>query len=451
MSERPRFRFELLDAVTAERRQRSVAGGLLAAGLRAGDRVAYVDTAGARMLCAVLGALRVGIVPVLTHAGLMPAERAELLADADPSLVLDDTDLARLERSGPAELAPWPLARPMHYTSGTTGRAKGVWSGVLSDADAAALLAEEVELWEFGAGDVHLVSSPLYHSVAVRWAGATLLSGGSVVVGAGFDAVSTAAAIAEFRPNTAFMVPAHMQRLFALEDLPRLDRFRLVAHAGSSCPESIKTKAIAAFGSERLWEFYGSTEGQFSAATATEWLERPGTVGRARPGRALSVDADGTIWCEVPPWARFEYWRRPEATADAWRPAVHDDSSWGAFTVGDLGRIDADGYLFLDGRRDDLVITGGVNVYPAEVERVLAQVPGVHEIAVFGVDDDRWGQRVCAAVVGDADPASLDAFARSHLAGFKRPKDYRLVEELPYTATGKLRRLDLASQLYPTE
>ncbi len=441
--------FELLDAATAESRQRRVAGGLLGAGLRAGDRVAYVDTTGSRMLCAVLAALRVGIVPVLTHAGLMPAERAELLADADPSLVLDDAALALLEESAPAELAPWPLARPMHYTSGTTGRAKGVWSGVLDEADAAALLAEEVDLWGFAAHDVHLVSSPLYHSVAVRWAGATLLSGGSVVLGGAFDASRTAAAIAEFRPNTAFMVPAHLQRLFALDELPPLDGFRLVAHAGSHCPEALKLKAIDAFGAERLWEFYGSTEGQFSAATSAEWLDRPGTVGRARPGRALSADDDGTIWCEVPSWARFEYWRRPEDTDRSWRPAVHDSAAWGAFTVRDLGRIDLDGYLFLDGRRDDLVITGGVNVYPAEVERVLSDAPGVAEIAVFGVEDDRWGQRLCAAVVGDATPATLAEYARTRLAGFKRPKDYVTVGELPYTATGKLRRNALADELYP--
>lgn len=448
----------MLTSTEAEQRQRQVASGLLARGLQRGDRVALVGTSGARMLCAVLGALRVGVVPVLTHAGLTDSERAELLDDAQPSLVLDDTALAELESRGetaPAELAPWPLARPMHYTSGTTGRAKGVWSGILDDADAAALLREEQELWGFGPDDVHLVSSPLYHSVAVRWAGATLLSGGTVILTGPFDAERAAAIIAGdpaagadgLVPNTAFMVPAHLQRLFSLDELPPLDSFRLVAHAGSACPDPLKRAAIDAFGVDTLWEFYGSTEGQFSAASAREWLEHPGTVGRARPGRTLSVDDDGTVWCEVPTWARFEYWRSPERTAESWRPATHDPDAFGAFTVRDLGRIDEDGYLYLDGRRDDLVITGGVNVYPAEVERILGEAPGVEDIAVFGVDDERWGQKVCAAVVGDVDLDGLDHFAREHLAGHKRPKEYSLVAELPYTATGKLQRNVIADEL----
>jgi acyl-CoA synthetase (AMP-forming)/AMP-acid ligase II len=440
---------EVLTAADAEARQRHVAGGLRAAGLVPGDRIALVGTSGAQMLCAVLAALRIGVVPVLTHAGLLPAERAELLDDAQPSLVLDDAALASLAEAPATDLAPWPLARPMHYTSGTTGRAKGVWSGMLDERDAAALLDEERELWGFDAGDVHLVNSPLYHSVSVRWAGATLLSGGTVLLQGPFDAARTAATIAEHRPTTTFLVPAHLQRLFALGELPPLDAFRLVAHAGSACPEPLKHAAIDAFGVERLWEFYGSTEGQFSTASATEWLQRPGTVGRARPGRTLSVDPDGTVWCEVPHWARFEYWRSPERTAAAWRPARVDADAFGAFTVGDLGRLDDDGYLYLDGRRDDLVITGGVNVYPAEVERVLAHAPGVDEVAVFGVDDERWGQRVCAAVVGSADEAALDTFAREHLAAHKRPKDYVTVSELPHTATGKLRRSVLADELFP--
>ena len=437
---------ELLSAPEAEGRQRRIAGALLAAGLQPGDRVAFVATSGADLLCGTLGALRVGVIPVLTHAALLPHERQELLTDADPALVVDDEHLARLLEGPATELAPAPLGRPMHYTSGTTGHAKGVWSGVLSEDEGAALLAEEVDLWGFGPADVHLVCSPLHHSVAVRWAGSTLLSGGSVILTGPFDAERTADAIASFRPTTTFMVPAHLQRLFALDDLPDLSGFRLVGHAGSACPDPVRRRAIDTFGRSILHEFYGSTEGQFTAATATEWEAHPGTVGRARPGRTLSVDDDGTIWCQVPTHARFEYWRDPDRTAAAWRPAT-DPDRWGWFTVGDLGRLDDDGYLYLDGRRDDLVITGGVNVYPAEVERILADAPGVQEIAVFGVDDERWGQRVCAAVVGPDDTDVIDAYARTHLAGHKRPKQYVVVDELPYTATGKLRRNVLADRL----
>jgi acyl-CoA synthetase (AMP-forming)/AMP-acid ligase II len=438
---------EVLPADDAEDRQRRAAGGLLAAGATAGDRVALTATSGADLLCTVLGALRVGIVPVLTHAGLLDAERAELFDDADPLMVVDDAAMARLLEGTPTDLAPAPLARPMHYTSGTTGRAKGVWSGLLSESEAAALLAEEVDLWHFDTGDVHLVCSPLYHSVAVRWSGATLLSGGTVVLQGPFDATRTMRNIVDLAPTTTFMVPAHLQRCFALSERPDLRGFRLVAHAGSPCPEPLKRAAADAFGEDVLWEFYGSTEGQFTACSTPEWFDRPGTVGRARPGRSLSTDDDGTVWCEVPHWARFEYWRDPERTAEAWRPSTNPDAH-GEFTVRDLGRLDDDGYLYLDGRRDDLIITGGVNVYPAEVERVLADIPGLAEIAVFGVDDERWGQRVCAAVVGNVDAAAVHEFARDHLAPHKRPKDVRIVDQLPVTATGKLRRNVLADQLF---
>ena len=197
--------------------------------------------------------------------------------------------------------------------------------------------------------------------------------------------------------------------------------------------------AVEAFPAGSVWEFYGSTEGQFTACSSADWEAHPGTVGRARPHRRLVVDDDGVIWCGVPRYARFEYWRDPVRTAAAWR----DD----AFTVGDLGRVDADGFLYLAGRRDDLIITGGVNVYPAEVEHVLVEAPGVREAAVFGVADERWGQRVCAAVVGDVAPADVVAHARAHLAPYKCPKDVFLVGELPHTSTGKLQRLALAAML----
>jgi long-chain acyl-CoA synthetase len=335
----------------------------------------------------------------------------------------------------------------MHFTSGTTGRAKGVWSGILDERDAAALLQEELDLWGFAAGDRHLVCSPQYHSVSIRFSAATLAAGGTVILPGPFDAHDVAATIATEHPNTTFMVPSHLQRLFALgAALPPLDGFRLVAHAGAACPEPLKREAIERFGEHVVWEFYGSTEGQFTACSASDWLDRPGTVGRARPGRSLSVDPDGTIWCDVPGWARWEYWRDSERTAQAWRPPTIE-GSFGAFSVKDLGRLDPEGFLYLDGRRDDLIITGGVNVYPAEIESVLADAPGVAQVAVFGVDDPQWGQRVCAAVVGSVSEATLLAYAREHLAGHKRPKQYFLVDELPHTATGKLQRNAIAGML----
>jgi long-chain acyl-CoA synthetase len=330
----------------------------------------------------------------------------------------------------------------MHCTSGTTGTPKGVWSGLLSDEDAAALVAEERSLWGFADTDVNLVLSPLYHSAPLRFAMGTALAGGRVVLPGPFSAETVTAAIERERPTSMFCVPTHLQRLFAHWDevgVPDLSSFRLVAHAGAPCPEAVKRRLVATFPPGSTWEFYGSTEGQFTACRSEEWLDRPGTVGRARPGRVLSTDADGTIWCAVPGFARFTYFGEPEKTAAAWRETPDGP----AFTVGDLGRLDEDGYLFLDGRREDLVISGGVNVYPLEVEQALLEHPGVDDVAVYGVPDDDWGQRVCAAYVGSASAGELDAFVRERLAPPKRPKTWHRLPDLPRTLTGKVLRGDL--------
>lgn len=422
---------ELLTSAASEEMQRHVAGGLQARGLGAGDRVMLTTSSTGAMLSAVLGALRVGIVPVLANTGLLDHEREALRVDADPQLVVDDALLAELLLAAPVELAPHPLTRPMHYTSGTTGTPKGVWCGLLDERQARALATEEAEQWGFDAADRHLVCSPFHHSVSIRFGGGTLLAGGDVVVLGPFDATAAAQAVVDHRPTTTFMVPAHLQRLFALGGLPDLDGFRLLAHAGAPCPPPLKRAAIEAFGVDRVWEFYGATEGQFSACSAAEWLERPGSVGRARAGRHLEVD-DDVIWCTPPDHARWEYWRDPQGTAAAWRGD--------AFTVRDLGRLDDEGYLYLEGRRDDLIITGGINVYPAEVEAALSATPGVDSVAVFGLDDERWGQRVCAAVTGAVTPAQVNEVAHALLAPYKRPKEVFVLGELPHTSTGKLQR-----------
>ena len=424
---------EVVEPATAEDAQRRAAGALVTKGLRAGDRVAFCLPSSADLLYGVLGALRVGIVPVLLNATLLPDERRLLIDDADASLVIDDiAGLGALGEGRPVDLAPFPLARPMHYTSGTTGRPKGVWSAVLDEDSARALFEDEADLWDFDAGDTHMVCSPMYHSVSVRFAAGTLLRGGRLVVLTGFDAPAAADALNRFKPTTTFMAPTALQRLLAHgADADLLACLRLLVHAGSPCPPTLKHLALQRVGPGVLWEFYGSTEGQFTVCSPDEWLDRPGTVGRARPRRRLEVDG-GVVWCHAPTFARFTYWGDPDATVAAWRGD--------AFSVGDLGRMDDEGYLYLDGRRDDLVISGGVNVYPAEVEGVLSEFPGVLEVAVFGVDDDRWGQRVCAAVVGDVDHDALRRHAEARLAPYKRPKDYFSLEALARTSTGKLRR-----------
>ena len=361
---------ETLEPGPAEEAQRRVAGTLDRLGIGRGDRVVFCLESSASLLVCVLGAARRGVVPVLLNATQLGAERAALIADAEPALVVDDPSGLTALLSGPgAELAPYPLVRPMHYTSGTTGRPKGVWSGELDEAEAQAQLDDEADLWDFGPGDTHLVCSPMYHSVSVRLAGAALLRGGRVMVLPRFDAAAAGVLAEQVEPTTTFMAPTVLQRasggrrgpVLRLAAPPRPRRLAVPGRAGSGPPWCSYGPVCCGSSTDR-------PRASSRCAHPTSGAASSGTVGRARPGRRLEVDADGVVWCHAPRFARFEYWRDPPATARAWRGD--------AFTVGDLGRLDEDGYLFLEGRRDDLIITGGVNVYPVEVEAVLAEVAG---------------------------------------------------------------------------
>jgi acyl-CoA synthetase (AMP-forming)/AMP-acid ligase II len=468
-------RVELLTAPDAEARQRRVAGALLAQGCRAGDRVVFSLGSSADLICAVLGAARVGLLPVLLNATLTEAERAPLVADAQPRFeVLDGAALAALLQGTPAELSPYPLTRPMHYTSGTTGTPKGVTTGIWDEATARAVFDDEASVWHFDRQDLHMVCSPMYHTVSIRFAAGTLLSGGSLAILSRFDAATALGVLRRQQPTTAFLVPTHLQRILALAEPAagepasgalgedeQFDSLRLLVHAGAPCPPSLKRAVMRRVRPGALWEFYGSTEAQFTVCSQDEWLEHEGTVGRARRGRRLWIEAtgggggqgggedggrdqgdgSGTIWCDMPDFARFSYWGDSVATAAAWRGD--------ACTVGDLGHLSPEGYLFLSGRRHDLIISGGVNVYPAEVEGVLAAVPGVAQVAVFALPDERWGQRVCAAYVAAAGVGeeALRGAASAHLAPYKRPKSYFPAADLPHTATGKLLRRSVAAHL----
>ncbi len=396
-----------------------------------GSRVALLVPGSHEYLDAVMGLLAEGMFPIPLDPRLTAYERERVLSHLEPDLVVeDDAALADLPRSDGL-----PRARPMHVTSGTTGTPKGVYSGLLDDEQAAALVAEERDLWGFAADDVNLVLSPLYHSAPLRFAMGTVLAGGRVVIRG-----------RSIRPRSRRRSgPSGRRRCSACRPTCSGSSHTGTKRAGPTSRASgwsrtpapraraeTKRRLIEAFPDGSTWEFYGSTEGQFTACPSEEWLARPGTVGRARPGRTLSVDADGVIWCAVPEHARFSYYGDPEKTAAAWR----GDS----FTVGDVGRLDDDGYLYLEGRREDLIISGGVNVYPLEVEQILGEHRGVTDVAVYAVDDPEWGQRVCAAVVGDVSEAELTAYAREHLAPPKRPKTWVFHDALPRTLTGKVRR-----------
>lgn len=435
---------ESAQSLQLDRDQRRIAGSLTARGLAPGDRLVLMLDGSLNYVLTVLAASRMGVVPVPLDPRLTAHETQAIIDDVEPAWVIGEQALLDSLLAGPEiELAPFPLCRPMHFTSGTTGKPKGVWSGLLSNSQAEALALEERELWGFNEQDVNLVVSPIYHSAPLRFAIGTILAGGTVHVMGKFDPEGFAEATESLRPTTMFCVPAHLQRLFGWLDRSGasidVSSFRLVAHAGAACPDAVRRRAHELFGLSTVWEFYGSTEGQFTACPATEWIKHPGTLGRARPGRVMSVDDEGQLWCAVPEYARFSYWRALEKTAAAWK----ETPAGPAFTVGDLGRIE-DGYVFLDSRREDLIISGGVNVYPAEVEAALDDVAGLDDIAVFGRPDENWGQMVCAAYVGAVDEAQLRQRAVERLAPPKRPKVYERLEALPRTATGKVQRTALA-------
>ena len=232
-------------------------------------------------------------------------------------------------------------------------------------------------------------------------------------------------------PTTTFLAPSALSRPLALADsgTDRFARLRLLVHAGSPCPPALKRAALEVVPVGTLWEFYGSTEGQFTVCSPEEWIDRPGTVGRARAGRSLDRRPG---WHRVVPTAGFRPLRLLAGRAQDGGGVAGRVVHGGRPRAGRQRRVPLPGR-----RRDDLVITGGVNVYPAEVEAALAEVSGVREVAVFGLPDERWGQRVVAAVVttagaGDEDVvAAMGAHAAVHLAGYKRPKEYRVVGALP--------------------
>lgn len=457
----------VLDAVSARRRAQAAGARLLDAGLTPGARVALcaptpgrsVDWAAqtqAAVACAAYGALSTGLIPVMINPLLNPDEQSAYLTDARVSAVLRDDEVGRL--TDPHNAPPtrqwldFPQGRAMHFTSGTTGRSKGVWSGRMSNEESAAYWQDEQQAWPLVADDTVLNFGPLAHSAPLRFSILAMMAGARVVYTGQFDAPRTAAAIRTWAPTVAMAVPTHLQRLFALPQETPESTFRLLAHAGSACPSDLKRQIHEWAGAASVWEFLGSTEGQFTLCRGTEWEQRPGTLGRARQGRNLFIDQDsraaegdgddpaGVIWCSAPSHSHFEYFDDQAKTESAWR----DTTEGRAFTVGDLGFLDDDGYLFLKGRRTDLIVTGGVNVYPAEVEDELRRCPGVLDVAVYGLPDAQWGERVCAAVVGTVSAGQVQQWCAQHLANYRRPKTVTVVSHLPLTNNGKVRRTGLA-------
>ena len=338
------------------------------------------------------------------------------------------------------------LASPIFYTSGTTGRPKGVVHGRPDAAATTRNMEGQLALWGWSADDTYILSGPAYHAGPGGWAMAALYVGAPTVILPTFDPTEWLRLVCAHRVTCSFMVPSHFIRILELVEADRatLDHssLRLIAHAGAPCPVVVKRRIIAALAPCEIAELYGMSEGGATRISMAEWLERPGSVGLPWPGvevrildetgSPVAVGETGLIYVRPPGGARFEYHDDPEKTASVWS----DD----AFSVGDVGHLDADGYLYLTDRMADMVIRGGVNIYPREIEEVLYEHPSVVDCAVFGIPDDRLGERLHAVVeVRDiVDVDTLGDHCREHLADFKVPASFERVAKLPRQPNGKV-------------
>jgi len=318
------------------------------------------------------------------------------------------------------------------YTSGTTGRPKGVPRS--HAADRAGGMSQALQ-HGYLPGDRTLGVMPLYHTMGIHSLLAMHLVGGCFVPQARWDPGEALRLIEEQRITSLYLAPTLFHDLLADERLPEHDisSVRALGYAGAPMTSTLVNSCLETFRPDVFVNHYGSTE-IYTFSISRNQASKPGCAGRPSINTRLDLTEDGEIVAHLSSDEAFAgYWHRPDADEKALRD--------GWYHTGDTGHLDADGDLWVDGRLDDMIISGGENIHPTEVEDVLASHPGVREVAVIGAPDDRLGTRVVAVVVGDATPDELDAHClASPLARFKRPREYRLVESLPKSASGKLLR-----------
>jgi long-chain acyl-CoA synthetase len=454
-------------------RANRLAHALRARGVGAGDRVAVMLPNSIELFEAnvAISKLDAFVVPVNWH--LKAAELDWILADSGAVVLVSHADLSAAWANAPCpvlvvgedgdgsyeaaiaagegeHLEAASSASPVFYTSGTSGRPKGVVHGTLDRERMELGQQGQAGLWFWAADDVYLLSGPAYHAGPGGWASTALFVGATVVILPAWDAREWLRLVERHRVTRSFMVPAHFIRILEVPADERsradLSSLRLICHAAAPCPIDVKRRIIEALAPCAIWELYGGSEGGATRISPEEWLAHPGSVGLPWPGvevrildpedgRRLGPGETGLIYVRPFGGARFHYHHDPEKTEQAWR----DD----AFTVGDVGHLDEEGYLYITDRASDMVIRGGVNVYPREVEEVLHAHPAVVDCAVFGIPDERLGEQLKAVVEARGVTADeLAAHVRAHLADFKCPAVWELVDTLPRDPNGKvLKRL----------
>jgi long-chain acyl-CoA synthetase len=457
-----------------DERSTAVGRGLEALGAGPGRHVAICVGNRAEFVEVVLGAWRAGCAYTPLKTGWTASEVGAVLDDASTAVVVTDRPGARdagetrgvpvldldagyeewLARQSGAPLPGDRCGYKMPFTSGTTGRPKGVvmaGSGQTPFAAGWAGLARWAEALSLPGDGVHLFLSRLFNGAPQTFGFGALARGATLRILPRWTAEAGLAALRADDVTSTIMVPTMFRQLLALPDTdrhtPPAPGLRTLLHGGEPCPLPVK-QAIADWFGDVLVEYYGFTEGGLTITGPGEWQRRPGTVGRPLPGMRVEIrddggallpaGLDGTVYFVSDTGRRFAY----AGDADKTESAHHGD----AFTVGDIGHLDADGYLYLAGRSADVVITAGVNVYPAEVEQALSDVPGIADLAAVGTADEERGEVLTLHVVlapGADEPGvrrALDAAAEERLAPYKRPRTVTVTAALPRDETGKLLR-----------
>jgi bile acid-coenzyme A ligase len=434
-----------------DRRTNRLARAYADLGLRAGDMVTVALPNGVGFVEACVAAWKLGATPQPVSARLPAAELEAVVALADPALVVGAQVEGRQCLS--AQWAPAPSyddgllpdavsAEWKAPTSGgSTGRPKLIVATVpgLFDPDVPAVPYLRRD-------DVQLVPGPLYHNGPFLYAFRGLFCGHTVVLMRRFDAALALALVERHRVGFAMVVPTMMQRMWRLPERPRADVSSLhtLLHLGAPCPPWLKRAFLDWLGSDRVLELYAGTEGNgITLITGREWLERPGSVGRPALGSSVRV-LDRETRAELPPGEVGEVFLLPATGPGTTYRYVGAEPTAvdGWETLGDLGCVDADGYLYLTDRSADLVVTGGSNVYPAEVEAALDSHPAVRSSCVIGLPDDDLGERVHALVDAPAgvDAAELLAHVGQRLVRYKVPRSVELVDGPLRDDAGKVRR-----------
>jgi acyl-CoA synthetase (AMP-forming)/AMP-acid ligase II len=409
--------------------------------------VAYVDYEQVPMFAALrdqLETVRHIIAVAGDKHGLVPQAAAGMLTEADIAAAsADPPDVGDLAGSGGT----------MIYTSGTTGKPKGAVRTGPPDPEVMGAL---LNLFGYRPDDIYITSGPLYHSGPSAFMSAGLLFGQTIVVQRRFDAEDWLRLVDKYRVTSTFSAPALVRMICALprEVKDRYDRSSMRVMVANAAPWSfaLKQQYVADFPPESLFEVYGSTElGVDTVLMPEDQMRKPGSCGRPAPGiEIMLVGADGDEVTGTGPDHPGEVFIRSKVVFDAYHKndASYQSNSRGDFhTVGDIAYRDDEGYLYICDRKTDMIISGGMNIYPAEIEAALEQHPGIYDVAVFGIPSDEWGEAVHATVVRSPGSSltseEITAFAREHLAGYKVPRSVDFMDELPRTGSGKLLKRQL--------